>query len=351
MEPIENLQENICSQHNQVESVFCQTCQKCICNLCQLDEHTGHNTVPADITKRQTELQTKQHTAQQRVRSLEKNIDLLNQELRAINQSADKVVSETENKLRKLIEQKSRNLTEKIKKQQQLEVSRVQGLLKKLQEELAVERERNAELKEVATIKSYTEFLQRCSSVSAKWTHHNPPNIPVIPDRPSPLMYFEQVSMAVSELNRTCIKDFKKLVQAVTEVDVLLPPNPQSNEEFLHYSFQLTLNPNTANKTLVLSEKNTKVSSMKEEQHYPPHPDRFMDKAQVLSMNPLPPRCYWEVEWTGLSFYVGVAYKDIKREGPKSAFGSNDNCWVLECQNKRNYVFKHNGEMQVSVAL
>ncbi len=93
----------------------------------------------------------------------------------------------------------------------------------------------------------------------------------------------------------------------------------------------LTLDPNTANTQLVLSEENRKVTHVEEEQSYPDHPDRF-DHPQVLCSESLTGRCYWETEWSGDDVYISVSYKEIKRKGGSydCRFGYNDQSWSLE---------------------
>uniref|UniRef100_A0AAX7ST03 NACHT domain-containing protein n=1 Tax=Astatotilapia calliptera TaxID=8154 RepID=A0AAX7ST03_ASTCA len=64
------------------------------------------------------------------------------------------------------------------------------------------------------------------------------------------------------------------------------------------YSCQLTIDTNTVNTKLQLSDNNRKVTHVEEVQSYPDHPDRF-DVRQLLCRNGLTGRCYWEVEWRG----------------------------------------------------
>ncbi|KAI4879700.1 hypothetical protein NFI96_007534 [Prochilodus magdalenae] len=61
----------------------------------------------------------------------------------------------------------------------------------------------------------------------------------------------------------------------------------------------LSLDPNTINGSLSLSERNRKVECVGEDQCYPDHPDRFDYWYQVLSVESLTGRCYWEVQWNG----------------------------------------------------
>ncbi|XP_055768576.1 NACHT, LRR and PYD domains-containing protein 12-like [Salvelinus fontinalis] len=98
------------------------------------------------------------------------------------------------------------------------------------------------------------------------------------------------------------------------------------------YVCDLTLDPNTVNRLLSLSEENRKVTCRTEEQPYPDHPERFEVWEQVLCREGLTGRCYWEVEWSG-RINIGVTYKGINRkgEGNDCFLGYNDKSWCLFC--------------------
>ncbi|XP_063333141.1 NLR family CARD domain-containing protein 3-like [Pelmatolapia mariae] len=98
------------------------------------------------------------------------------------------------------------------------------------------------------------------------------------------------------------------------------------------YSCQLTIDTNTVNTKLKLSDDNRKVTHVKEVQSYPDHPDRFDVRPQLLCTNGLTGRCYWEVEWGGL-VDISVSYRRIRRKGEtyNCVFGYNDQSWSLDC--------------------
>ncbi|XP_050964194.1 NACHT, LRR and PYD domains-containing protein 3 isoform X5 [Labeo rohita] len=108
------------------------------------------------------------------------------------------------------------------------------------------------------------------------------------------------------------------------------------------YACFLTLDPNTANTQLILSEENRTVRCVMRNQSYPDHPDRFDVYPQVLCRESVCGRCYWEIEWSG-NVYISVSYKSIRRKGVdvKCRFGDNDQSWSLNCSRDK-YTFRHN---------
>ncbi|XP_048037760.1 tripartite motif-containing protein 16-like [Megalobrama amblycephala] len=118
---------------------------------------------------------------------------------------------------------------------------------------------------------------------------------------------------------------------------------PRTRNDFLQYSRWLTLDLNTMNKYLLVSEGNRVITRTDTPQSYPDHPDRFGGgNSQVLCRESVSDRrSYWEIEWSG-DVWISVSYKSICRKiGIESQFGSNDQSWSLICSYYR-YSFRHN---------
>ncbi|CAI5669478.1 unnamed protein product [Oreochromis niloticus] len=116
------------------------------------------------------------------------------------------------------------------------------------------------------------------------------------------------------------------------------------------YSCQLTIDTNTVNTKLQLSDNNMKVTHVEEVQSYPDHPDRFDVWEQLLCRNGLTGRCYWEVEWRG-RVYISVSYRSIRRKGGSDdcVFGWNDQSWSLSCYDDGpRYVWHNNRQTSIS---
>ncbi|XP_067460854.1 E3 ubiquitin/ISG15 ligase TRIM25-like [Thunnus thynnus] len=341
VDPSEKLQENICSRHDEVMKIFCRTDQQSICYLCSVDEHKGHDTVSAaaERTERQRELEVSRQHIQQRIQDREKDVKLLQQEVEAVSRSADKAVEDSEKiftELIRLIQKRSSDVKQQIRSQQETEVSRVKELQEKLEQEITELKRKDAELKKLSHTEDHNQFLHNYPSLSQLSEPTDSSSINI-----HPLRYFEDVTAAVSQL-RDQLRDILRekwtnISLTVTEVDILLSePEPKTRGEFLKYSREITLDPNTANTWLLLSEGNRKAELMRQQQSYSSHPDRFANCRQVLSRESLTGRCYWEVEWRGEAVRVAVAYKDISRAGGlyECVFGYNDKSWMLYCGTK-----------------
>ncbi|KAJ8377045.1 hypothetical protein SKAU_G00076250 [Synaphobranchus kaupii] len=358
-----NLQEKICSHHDKLLDVYCRTDQQCICYLCVMDEHGGHDTVSAaaEWTEKQKELGVTQSKFQQRIQEREKELQDLRQAVQSLKLSAQAAVEDSERiftELIRSIERRRSEVKELIRDQEKAELSRAEGLLERLEQEIAELRRRDAELEQLSHTEDQINFLQSCPSLCA---HPGPGDLPITV---SPHVSFEAVRKSVFELKERlediCKAELVKMSESVKEVHTVEPRTredflqlkevhtvePRTREDFLQYSCQLTLDPNTANQLLCLSEGNREVTCVEEIQSYPAHPERFERWAQVLCREGLSGRYYWEAEWSGIDYVsITVSYTKISRKGQvdDSRMGYNNNSWRLSCSNFR-YFFKNNNE-------
>ncbi|XP_042183649.1 tripartite motif-containing protein 16-like isoform X1 [Oncorhynchus tshawytscha] len=340
------LQEKICSHHDKLLEVYCRTDQHCICLLCTMDEHKGHDTVSAaaERTEKQRQLVMSQQKVQQRFQEREKELKELQQAVESLKLSAQAAVEDSDQiftELIRSIERRRSEVKELIRAQEKAQVSQAEGLLEQLKQEIAELRKRSTELEQLSHTEDHIHFLQSYQSLSSISVSSDLPSIVV-----RPLQYFGDVSKTVSKL-REKLEDFlkgewNKISTTVNIVDFVLPPEPKTREQLLQYSCQLTLDPNTAHTELSLSKGNRKVTCTGQDQQYPDHPERFTNHCQVLCREGLSGRCYWEVEWNGY-VVTTVSYKDISRTGTDSVFGDNNKSWSLQYQcSSGGYCFRHN---------
>ncbi|KAG7501706.1 tripartite motif-containing protein 16-like [Solea senegalensis] len=346
VEPYKNLQENICPLHDEVMKMFCRTDQQCICYLCSLYEHKDHDTVSAaaERKQKQRELDLSREEVQQRVQDIDRDVKVLQQEEEALTLSADKAVKDTDEsftEIMRLLQRRSSDVKQQIRSKQETEVRRVKDLQEKLQQELTKLKKREAELKQLSLTQDHNQFLLNYRSLSALSPSKHSSTVHV-----RPLRHFEDVTEAVAEvrgqLQDVLTETWTNVSLAVAQVDVLLTePEPETRAEFLRYSQEIKLDPNTVHTRLLLSEGNREVTVTWVNQSYPHHTDRFTYVGQVMSKQRLTGRCYWEVEWSG-GVCVAVTYKNISRSGSdESRFGFNDKSWALDCHHN-SCEFVHN---------
>uniref|UniRef100_A0A672LBT7 Tripartite motif-containing protein 16-like n=1 Tax=Sinocyclocheilus grahami TaxID=75366 RepID=A0A672LBT7_SINGR len=265
-----------------------------------------------------------------------------------INHSAQAAVKDSErifNELIRSIERSCSEVIQMIRDREKAEVRRAEGLLKQLQQEIDDLRRRDAELKQLLHTENHIHFLQRFQSLSVPPAARDNINV-------TSLLSYDDVDESVAMLR----EKLENLCKEATEniygnVKVLIPhmeivttSELRTRDEFLQYSCQLTLDPNTAHKYLCLTEGNRVATFIGADQQYPVHPDRFHGFSQVLCQESVCGRCYWEVEWSGMAGVgISVSYKSISRKGGgfECVFGFNNQSWRLSCSDSR-CAFRHN---------
>ncbi|XP_056594075.1 tripartite motif-containing protein 16-like isoform X1 [Triplophysa dalaica] len=341
------LQEMICRKHDKQLEIYCRTDEQCICYLCTMDEHKNHDTVTAvaEKTRKQTLLIKTQIKFQERIQEREKDLQELRQAVDSHKRSAQTAVEDSERiftQLIRSIERRRSEVTQLIRDQEKTVVSRAEGVLKRLEQEIDDLRSRDTELKQFLHTDDHIHFLQsfKCFSVT-------PESSDVSSITVSSQLSFDEVRKSVSKLKEKledfCKEEIENISGGVTYTEIIAYTEPKTREEFLQCNL-FSLDPNTAHKNISLSENNSVATCTNTVQQYPDHPDRFDLWLQVLCRESVCGRCYWEVERSGV-MDISVSYKSIRRKGRgyECVFGYNDQSWRLYCTDSTCF-FIHNSK-------
>ncbi|XP_062400072.1 E3 ubiquitin-protein ligase TRIM47-like isoform X3 [Sardina pilchardus] len=158
------LQDKICAQHQKLLEVFCRTDQSCVCVLC-LDEHKSHETVSAAAGRmeKQKEMEETKRKLQQRLQVREKELLELRKAVKTLKSSARTAVEDSERiftDMIRSIERRRSGVTGLIRAQEKAEVSWAEGVLKRLEQEIAELKRRDAELEQLSHTEDHIHFLK-----------------------------------------------------------------------------------------------------------------------------------------------------------------------------------------------
>ncbi|XP_063049305.1 tripartite motif-containing protein 16-like [Engraulis encrasicolus] len=177
------------------------------------------------------------------------------------------------------IEGRSSEVTELIRAQEKAEVSRAEGLLKRLEQEIAELKRTDAEMKQLSLTQDPIHFLKNIVSITGRPYSTISTSVTV-----SQGFSLEPLKKSVSalkmQLEEKLDSVFKEEIvkisaAAITHVQIIqsiqlsdgqaLIAEPVTREDFLKYSCHFTLDPNTAHTHLHLSEGNRRVEILNSE--------------------------------------------------------------------------------------
>nr|XP_055037568.1 E3 ubiquitin-protein ligase TRIM16-like [Misgurnus anguillicaudatus] len=355
MNPTRLLHEMICSKHHKQLEIYCRTDQHCICYLCTMDEHKNHDTVTAvtERTEKQRVLRDKRIKLHQIIEEREKELEELREAVDSHARSAQTAVEDSEmifTQLIRSIERRRSEVTQLIRDQEKTAVSRAKGVMKHLEQEIDDLRRRDAKLTQFSHTDNHIHFLQSFQSLSAAPESSVSQRFTL-----SSLLSFDDVRKSLSQLKDKledfCREEIEKISGEVTYISVI-SDELKTREDFLQYFKQFTLDSNTVNEIIQLSDGNRTAADTNTDHQYPDHPDRFDCWRQVLCRESLCGRSYWEVEWSG-DVGISVSYKSISRKGLgyECLFGYNDQSWSLYCSDSSCSFIHNNKETELPVVL
>ncbi|KPP61128.1 tripartite motif-containing protein 16-like [Scleropages formosus] len=341
-----NLDRKICPQHQKTLELFCRTDQMCICALCTVSEHKGHDIVSAEAerSEKQKLLGVSQTEIRQKCQERMKELDELRTAVDSLKSSAQRAMAESEKMFREMISSIERMRTEVTKLigiNEKAAFSQADSLVERLEQEIEELKKKESGLKQLYSTEDHIHFLQNFNYLCTPTDDGVIPRVTVNPD-----FSFAAARKAVAEIKERLEElgreELLKISRSVNEIPVYTVEN-RTKERSIKDFCQLRLDPNTAYKELYISEGNRKVIRTRDLQPYSDNPERFDSFAQVLCREALSGgRYYWEIEWSG-EFSVGVAYRGISRKGKGSLclLGYNKKSWSLLCSDS-GYSAWHN---------
>ncbi|XP_051791108.1 tripartite motif-containing protein 16-like isoform X2 [Erpetoichthys calabaricus] len=343
-EPTGNLQEKLCWKHQKMLEIFCRSDELCVCSMCAATEHKIHDIVTIDEERagRQSELDKRMEEMKKRIEEKEKKLEEMKETIKIIQTSTEGEVQEQEKAftcLLKSIERLRSDVISLIRGYERKEIKRVEELIEEIEKEIEMLKTRDIELAELSKTDDHIHFLKKFPFLCVPPGDGGTFSITVGDNLKTLKKNLSDLKISLEEM-----RGWELMKISETEVDTpdYILQNVRNRNYFVKFSCSVTLDHNTANRHLIFSDGNMKVTYQKTESPYPDHPDRFDYWPQVLCREALSgTRCYWEVEWSGMWTVIGVTYKGISRKESDSLLGFNDRSWRLFCSDS-SYSAWHN---------
>ncbi|CAL8289323.1 unnamed protein product [Lota lota] len=304
VEPMDRLEDRMCKKHNQILEHFCQTEQVCVCQFCTETDHRSHPAVPlkeeyevktAQLGKIESEVQQMIQERKLKIKEIKDTVELSKEITDREIADGVQVLTALMHRVNKCRDEFHRTVKEKLKSTEK----QAEDLIKELEQEIEDLTNRSSEVKQLLHTKDHLHFLQAFRSLkdpphTRDWT-----TVEVRP--PS---YVGTLRRSLDLLEETLNMEMKKLRDAELkrvqqcEVDV-------------------TLDPETAEPRLILSEDGKQVHDGGLWKKLPDNPKRFIWSLCTLTRKSFSSgRFYFEVQVKDkTTWHLGVARESINRKG------------------------------------
>ncbi|GLD59167.1 E3 ubiquitin-protein ligase TRIM39-like protein [Lates japonicus] len=291
--------------------------------LCAVLDHKPHTVVPLkdERERKKAELGEKEANIEEMIQKRQKKIQDIKHSVELSDEDAHREKAaglQVYNILRQLLERGLSEITETIEEKQRKTQEQAKGFITELEQELFVLMKRSAELKQLSHSEDDLDFLQTFPLLTTllptkDWTNVSiPPPIYEGTVKKAMETGFEQL-----EKTEALGKEKRKLSEAELR-------------KVQQYAVNVTLNPDTANRYLVLSNDEKQVRCADVRNHLPDNPERFSYWGNVLGRHGYSSgRFYYEVQVTGKTeWYLGVARKSVNRKA-SSPMSPQNGYWKL----------------------
>ncbi|XP_041849430.1 E3 ubiquitin-protein ligase TRIM21-like [Melanotaenia boesemani] len=325
MEPVENLEDRMCRKHDKPLELFCRTDQTCVCMLCSVLDHKTHELVPLreEYEGKKAELGKTEAGIQLMIQKRRLKIQELKESMKISKDAADRETAEGVQVFTAMIKSIQRGLdqlVEEIQDKQKTTEKQAEDFIIDLEQEISELMKRSSEVEQLSRSADHLHLLQSFSSLKA-----SPPTKDWTKVRVHPPSYAGTVVRAVDQLEETLRKEMKKMMEAELK-------------KVQQYAVDVTLDPDTANPKLILSDDGKQVYHGDERKNLPERADRFSQCANILGRQSFSSgRFYFEVQVKGKTDWdLGVARESINRK-EKITLSPQNGFWSIWLRNGNEY--------------
>uniref|UniRef100_A0A8C9XYR3 E3 ubiquitin-protein ligase TRIM21-like n=1 Tax=Sander lucioperca TaxID=283035 RepID=A0A8C9XYR3_SANLU len=326
IDPVENLEGRMCTEHDKPLELFCKTDQTCVCMLCSVLDHKMHDVVPlkegyegkkAELGKTEAEIQKMIQKRRLKIQEIKHSVNLSEED-------ADREIAEGVQVFTSLKESVERGLNEvinTIQEKQKTTEKQAEAFIKELEQEISELMKRSTEVVQLSCSEDHLHLLQSVQSLNIQ---QPPPTKDWTEVSVHPSSYEGTVVEAVVQLEETLSKQMKKLLESELK-------------RVQQYAVDVTLDPDTAYPKLILSDDGKQVNYGDVRKNLPDNPERFSKCAIVLGKQSFSSgRFYFEVQVKGRTDWdLGVVRESINRKGAIT-LSPQKGYWTIVLRN-RNY--------------
>ncbi|XP_051735981.1 zinc-binding protein A33-like [Ctenopharyngodon idella] len=323
---VENLEDYICQKHERPLEMFCRDDQTCVCLFCTEGEHRTHNTVPIEeesrekkdqLVQTQTDVHQMIQDRMKKIQEIQYSVDLRKKNMEKEKSSSVEIFTD----LIRSFERCQSELLKMMEEQQKAAEKQAEDLIKELQQEITELKKKNTELEQLSHTDNHLQLIQMYSPLYSRRHAKNWTEIRIDSD-----VNVNSLYRALAQLKKTHETLNEKLSQTGLKC-------------VQKYAVDVTLDPDTANPYLILSDDGKQVSHGDFEQYIPENPKRFDVCFCVLAKEGFSSgRFYYEVQVKGKTEWdLGVARESINRKEINQLTPANG-FWTVALINENEYL-------------
>ncbi|KAL7875483.1 hypothetical protein AOLI_G00104460 [Acnodon oligacanthus] len=316
MDPAENLEDYICQKHERPLELFCRDDQTCVCQFCTEGDHKTHSTVPIEEEsgEKKTQLGKTQADIQQMIQDRLKKIEEIKQSVELNKKSSEKERADSVEVFRALlrcIERSQAELLEVMEEKQKAAERQAEEFIKELEQEITELKRRDTELEQLSHTEDHLHLLQVYPSLCSPPLTKNWTEV-----RINTHLRVETLRRALTRLQEELSKEMEKIPEIM----------------------DVTLDSDSANPFLILSDDGKQVRLGDKRQNLPENPERFDHCVCVLGKEGFSSgRVYYEVQVSGKTKWdLGVTTESSNRKGDITLSPLNG-YWTVWLRNKTIY--------------